>query len=67
MQQDAPPRYLKADEVIELFARVASRRDHLALVDQRTIRWHFRHKAVRDAARDAWRRLKPVEPSADQP
>ena len=45
-------------ELIELFARVPSRRAHHALVDQLAIRDRLSDTALADAALAAWRRTQ---------
>ena len=57
---EAPPDIdgmaLTDSEITELFARVSSRRAHLALVDQAAIRKRLSDPALADAAMAAWRR-----------
>jgi len=47
---------LTDSEIAELFARVSSRRAHLALVDQPGIRTRLSDPALAEAAKAAWAR-----------
>ena len=55
---ESPPdiAWLSDAEIVELFARVPSRRAHLALVDHAAIRNRLSDPVLAEAATAAWRR-----------